>query len=627
MKAYNGRRNTREGIIQENNSLINRRKFLTSAILAGATVPQLSSPVNGYHTIPEPSYNLWSGHINEGWETGSIIHQSGLNDPIIVSGPLSFNGTNACHCRHRNVSSGSFDMKVEEWSSTYSHYDEKVHSLLFETGHQITEDSDNIYSARVKCDDDHWTNYSFKSGYNPTTYIVLSDVQTHSGNDSVITRNNKFSDSVSVRMQEKDSSSGYHVEEDVGILVIPKDTSSIGGRTCEIGTVTWDGGWKKINFDKNHTDPHFLADIQTMNDSNACSIRYKEKTNSSIKITIDEDGSGSHGNEEIGYAVINNPSLLPNDANHLYNKAHYKITEGATEESYWFFNNTKGVSFLTTPDYSNWHFVSAGMAHSYKESLVQDKSTLEWSLEDRYGINTQRYVRTDIETNDPYVTLDLGETSSNNGVPLTNMSTLTKGEWETWYDNRGNYIGPSDVRKKIKNANWTPTSSYDPVSENKWAQVLSGLLSAFTGGISLAALALPSAPAWVPVAGAAASIAGAALALEGLVLDPVMETTYGDCTSGTFRINDEHLRTYWDFDCQQNALHQNTFRWEVDNSSTADWGTVDVTQETWIDDTYQFDFSLESMNWTIKIPPSGVKDLPRISNFSKTRSNPNTTPF
>ncbi|ELZ79081.1 hypothetical protein C455_09358 [Haloferax larsenii JCM 13917] len=144
------------------------------------------------------------------------------SDPVVFAQVMSYNGSDPCHTRIRNVGSDSFEYKIEEWDSLNgAHIEESVGYVAIERGAHEIEGEVPIEVGTTKTDHTFGT-VSFASDFqcNP---VFLTHCQTHNGGDAVVTRNQAIrSDGAEVRLQEEEAGSATHTEETVGYLVTPQ---------------------------------------------------------------------------------------------------------------------------------------------------------------------------------------------------------------------------------------------------------------------------------------------------------------------------------------------------------------------------------------------------------------------
>jgi subtilisin len=245
--------------------------------------------------------------FDENWETNS---HSSIGGPVTIAKPISYNGSNPAHTRLKSVTSTDFTSKVEGW--TYldgTHTTETVSSLTTSARTGTTDDGTPTEAGTVTVTDTmSWSSVSFDQSFG-TEPVVLTNAQTHNGGDPIVTRNRNVSTGgFDVTIQEEDAKGG-HTDETAGYFAVGQGTGTLDGKSFEADTVTGvDDTWTTISFSQSYTDPVFLADMQTINGTNACNLRYRNLGSGSVEVFVEEetsdDSETGHNNETVGYVVV-----------------------------------------------------------------------------------------------------------------------------------------------------------------------------------------------------------------------------------------------------------------------------------------------------------------------------------
>jgi len=258
---------------------------------------------SGSATVEFLNYDL-----DETWKTVSL--STSFSSPVVVSKPLSYDGSHPAHVRLRNVASGSYETQVEEW--TYldgGHKFETVSSLVSEAGTATTGSGTPLEAGTASVSDtESWTAVSFSQSFGSAP-VVLSTVQTRNGGDPIVTRNRNVSTAgFDVTFQEEEARGG-HYSETVGWLAVEPGTGTLDGKSFEAGTVSSvDENWTTISFSQSYTDPVFLADVQTDNGMNTANLRYRNLGSGSVEVFVEEETSSDsetdHTYETVGFVVV-----------------------------------------------------------------------------------------------------------------------------------------------------------------------------------------------------------------------------------------------------------------------------------------------------------------------------------
>jgi subtilisin family serine protease len=240
------------------------------------------------------------------WRTATL--EQSYDDPVVVMNPPSYNGGQPCHIRLRNVGSGSFEYKIEEWRyDDGAHTTESIDYLVAESG---TYTSPNGYRIEVGATgaDHTFTDVSFTQQFTQIP-VVLTQAQTYNGGDPIVTRQRDVSAAgTQVRVQEEEAR-GRHRTETIGYIAVAAGSTAIDGTEFELGrtadTVT--DSWHGIGFQRNHASPRLFADMQTFDGPDPAGLRYRQLSNTDVEVKVEEERSADtetdHTTEVVGYAV------------------------------------------------------------------------------------------------------------------------------------------------------------------------------------------------------------------------------------------------------------------------------------------------------------------------------------
>ncbi|AGF78821.1 hypothetical protein UWK_02281 [Desulfocapsa sulfexigens DSM 10523] len=255
--------------------------------------------------------NLSADSGADNWETVALTKTDYAN-PVVLARPLSYNGSDPSVVRVDNVLTGSFKIRIEEWEyiTNKAHTNEDISYIVLEAGSYTLENGQRLV-AGTKTVNDAWTSVA-ALGY-ASKPVILSTVNTNNGGDTTTTRLKNINNdgSFEIQLQEEDAGGG-HTNETVAYLALEQGTYDVGILNFEVGTETdVNHTWKEITFGTEKQGPIFLADMQTSNDTDPASIRYRSLGSDSVEIFIDEESSVdndvTHSNEDVGYIIINPP--------------------------------------------------------------------------------------------------------------------------------------------------------------------------------------------------------------------------------------------------------------------------------------------------------------------------------
>jgi aryl-phospho-beta-D-glucosidase BglC (GH1 family) len=200
----------------------------------------------------------------ENWYT--ITLSRNYDDPVVFAHVITLDSGHECHSRIRNVTSNSFQLRLEEWLyRDQRHTTEFVNYIVLEEGVHLLEPYsisgtrfDNYYLEvrKKQLYDEGPETCAFSTDFTggPPYTIVLTDLQTSVGGDPVVTRvsdidfGNRVSvgtvgylDTFQVKLQEEEKlTDGHPADEMLGYL-------AIGPKTGPKSTVVDNNGWLQVS--------------------------------------------------------------------------------------------------------------------------------------------------------------------------------------------------------------------------------------------------------------------------------------------------------------------------------------------------------------------------------------------
>lgn len=297
---------------QERNGLaeasrLSRRQYvLTAGVLASGVLPVTGTGAAATTANAE----VRAPTVDHAWN--SVAVSGDYADPVVLAPALSYRGTNPASPRVRNVDGEGFDLRVEEWDYLDgAHLPETVGCFVAEAGAHTPADGPAFEVTTVRTDH-RWAPVSFSSSFSEAP-LAFSNAQTRNGTHPIVTRNRNVEGSgMELRVQEEEAE-GLHLEERVGVLAIEPGTGTLNGRAFEADSIDdVDSRWRTVSFAGAYQDPVFLADMQTHRGSNTATVRYRNLTESSVEVRVEEERSADdevrHIGERVGYLVFEGAS-------------------------------------------------------------------------------------------------------------------------------------------------------------------------------------------------------------------------------------------------------------------------------------------------------------------------------
>jgi fibronectin type 3 domain-containing protein len=334
------------------------------------------------------------------WHTVTL--QNNFTDPVVVMGPVSYNGKQPCTVRVRNIASNQFEFQIDEWDYLDGKHpnQETISYMVVEQGEYIF--SEMVIEAKSITGITHeWTDVAFDHAFDDAP-VVLAQCASYNGKAAVTTRlQNVSAAGFSLRLQEQEANEDYHPNaEQVCVIAFEQVT---GGDTIIISHAAIDDTWQTIEFNPAIPCAGLFAQMQTYAGNNACALRYRNLTEAGCEIKVQEEQSADeetgHNAEDVGYVVLeegvydNYSAYLPPPENVQASDSeyHYKIVitwymvEYATEyDIYRSEDNNGEYALIATTSINSYDDVNIeyGKVYYYKVKAVLNDIESDFSTED-----------------------------------------------------------------------------------------------------------------------------------------------------------------------------------------------------------------------------------------------------
>ena len=267
-----------------------------------------------------------AGHvtINHDWTTVEL--ERTYDDPVVIMGPASRNGGDVLTVRVNNVTSNSFDVRLQEWDYRDGrHVPETVSYVVMEAGEYTLMDGTKI-RAGTNESGGRWKTYDLSESIFDSTPMVFSQVMTTNGEEAVTTRIRRATaNSFQLRVQEQQANSPQrHVNETVGYLAVSPggDGGGSGGNfVYEVGNTGIAVTHKpyQVDFEQTFVEaPVLLSAMQSHTGGDPATVRLRNAmATDHATIFIEEERSHDyemrHNAEDVGYFALSVGDILGED--------------------------------------------------------------------------------------------------------------------------------------------------------------------------------------------------------------------------------------------------------------------------------------------------------------------------
>ena len=279
--------------------------------------------------------------LDHQWKTVTLNRS--FDEPVVITGAISYAQQDPAVIRVRNVNHNSFDVRVQEWDYLDGqHATEQVSYIVVESGTHDLAGGARVEAGRFNANAvSSFASIEFSQAFNSVP-VVLTTINSVNESDAVVMRlKNITTTGFDYRIQEQESNDKQHAPETAGYIAWEPSAGSMDGFMFEIGrtsnSVTHQ--FQSLPFDVPFTGPPvFLAGMQTTDGSDTAAVRWQGKQATGVEVKVEEEQSRdtetNHTTEVIGYVVFEAENATQDDTqptNGLVLEAEDGDIEGAFE--------------------------------------------------------------------------------------------------------------------------------------------------------------------------------------------------------------------------------------------------------------------------------------------------------
>lgn len=273
--------------------------------------------ITGQSEAVEPSIigESATAYVSHGWQT--IQLENRYSNPAVIAGPATRVGHDPATVRIRNVRSGSFEMRIEEWDYLDQlHAFESVNFLVVESGRHTLADGTEIYAQNGHTNSE-FRDIDFGQQFDNVP-VVLAQTISQNDDAAVETRvRNVTQSGFEVKLQEQESRNRQRPFERVSFIAVEQGISNASGMAIEafLTPERYSSDHRSIQFQRNYQNtPVVFTEMQTFNGTNPAALRRVNLNENAIRLFIEEerskDAETGHSLEAIGYFAMRQGHLL-----------------------------------------------------------------------------------------------------------------------------------------------------------------------------------------------------------------------------------------------------------------------------------------------------------------------------
>ncbi len=260
------------------------------------------------------------------WTTVTLANS--YTNPIVVMGPLSYTGGTSLTVRVRNVTATNFQFQVDRWD----HHTTQTHTTLEHISYIVMEAGTyaiggTLWQAGSSTGvNQTGATQALSTGF-PNAPVVFSQVTSTNDTQAVQSRVSGISaSSFTVELDESEIDTTAHAAETVHWIAMTQGSSNFFSSRMrfQAGNGTnHDSSFRTRVFSRMHADPFIFASMQTKNDSDPATLRWRYLCADKVDLVAQEDahplqfGEGTvnntHSSETVAFLVVQGAEDLDED--------------------------------------------------------------------------------------------------------------------------------------------------------------------------------------------------------------------------------------------------------------------------------------------------------------------------
>ena len=270
---------------------------------------------------PEPMTHIVEmGEVSVNHQWQRVHFEGTFTDPVVVAKPASLNDPDPAVVRIRNVGETGFEVRIHEWDYLDGvHGYEQVSYIVMEKGSYVLNGPEGtpivIEAGTFKADGKSFRFNAFSSAFVKRPVVIASVTSADQSNAVTGRMRNVSLTGFEYFLQREERNRGKHNPETVSFIACEPFYGVLNRLAMEVGRTgnKVNHNFHYLSYSQNFSKiPYFLADMQTSNDMDTANIRRRNETREGVEIQISEEKSRdseiSHGNENVGYIIIENLS-------------------------------------------------------------------------------------------------------------------------------------------------------------------------------------------------------------------------------------------------------------------------------------------------------------------------------
>lgn len=254
-------------------------------------------------------YDIGEIEIDHNW--AQIVLENSFNNPAVIIGPPTTNGIDPIVVRLNNVTGQGFDVRLQEWDYLDGEHEmEQINYLVLEQGLSILQDGTKIEVGTFSAGSPEEAIALQHSFENPP--IIFTSIQSAMGNEAVTGHvTSVTSNYFSFKLNEQEANQQDHATETVAYLAWTPGAGSDGQISYESNVIADSAthDWLQVTLQNVfNSAPFIFTNIQSGNEKDTVTTRYRNQTTSGFEIKLEEEASydqeTNHQAETIAYLAL-----------------------------------------------------------------------------------------------------------------------------------------------------------------------------------------------------------------------------------------------------------------------------------------------------------------------------------
>lgn len=292
-----------------------------------------SQAASGLESVGETGQVTLQSSAENAWQEVRLHRH--YDNPVVVVGPPSYNGSPAGVIRVRNVRSNSFEVQMQAWDGQDQAgrvIHESAGYMVMEAGTWMLENGTRLQAGII-----HEVNLGGKvqklKGF-ASRPMVMTQCMSAAGSRAVTTRLHKVGlSSFEVFLQEKEAGRKFHENEMVGFIAVETGVArgATGVGRFEVGLVPEvDGTAARVKFagGRYYANSAIIAQFQTSNTIGAIEVRKHNQQGGTVDFLAQAADNLTQASgiawEQLGYIVLNRHGML-----HAFSEENAHLVDGA----------------------------------------------------------------------------------------------------------------------------------------------------------------------------------------------------------------------------------------------------------------------------------------------------------